>query len=243
MKGKIEGRFWIKKDGKNFLGSGRVELLKNIEKLGSISKAARAMKMSYKAAWDAVEIMNNLSEEPILEKVSGGKGGGGSRLTEYGKRLIKDFEELKKQYKDFLESLENFDKRVFGVKISARNRLLCKIEKISFENDVCTIFLTLRDSLSLTSKITVSAANELELKEGDKVIAIIKSTSIKIYDEPKYNSLKTRVTEIKHSEQHSTLTLKTQNGYTLNVLTKRCNLNIEDEIYAQIDPEDILIGV
>ena len=59
----IKGNFWIEKDNKSFLGKGRIELLKNIQRYGSISKAAKEMKMSYKAAWDAVDIINNYLKE------------------------------------------------------------------------------------------------------------------------------------------------------------------------------------
>lgn len=51
---RIRGRIWLTVAGKNMLGRGRVELLEKIGTTGSISQAARAMKMSYKAAWDAV---------------------------------------------------------------------------------------------------------------------------------------------------------------------------------------------
>lgn len=60
----LDGRLWITKDSKNFLGRGRVVLLEQIQKTGSIHAAAKAMKMSYKSAWDAVDAMNNLSDTP-----------------------------------------------------------------------------------------------------------------------------------------------------------------------------------
>ena len=239
---KIEGRFWIKKGNKNFLGAGRVELLKNIDKFGSISKAARVMKMSYKAAWDAVDIMNNLSEKPILERVSGGKGGGGSRLSEYGKKLIKDFEMLEKNYKLFLENLENFDKKIYGYKISARNRILCEIEKIECEDGICTLTLNLRNNDKLISKITDSAVEELELKKGDKVIAIIKSTSIKILDKKTSNSIRAKVANVKKGKNYSTITFETKNGYIINAISKR-EIKPKNLYYLQIAPEDILIGI
>jgi len=242
MKKKIEGRFWIKKGNKNFLGAGRVELLKNIDKFGSISKAARAMKMSYKAAWDAVDIMNNLSQKPILEKSSGGKGGGGSRLTEYGKKLIKDFEELEKNYKLFLENLENFDKKIYGYKISARNRILCEIENIECEDGICTLTLNLRNNKKLLSKITNLAVEELELKKGDKVIAIIKSTSIKILDRKSSNSIRAKVIDVKKGKNYSTITFETENEYIINAISKT-QIEPKNLYYLQIAPEDILIGV
>ena len=104
---RIKGSFWIEKDGKSFLGKGRVELLKKIHRHGSISKAAKEMKMSYKAAWDAVDIMNKLSGKKIVEKVSGGKGGGGSRLTKYGIKIIKKYESIEKEFYNALKEMES----------------------------------------------------------------------------------------------------------------------------------------
>lgn len=72
----LDGRFWLNVNGKAFLGGGRVELLKKIDEIGSIHSASKAMKMSYKAAWDTLKQMSELSKEPLLDKQIGGKGGG-----------------------------------------------------------------------------------------------------------------------------------------------------------------------
>jgi len=102
----LKGNIWIKKKGKNFIGKGRVELLSSIGKTGSIAKAARNMGMSYKAAWDAVDIMNKLSSKPLVVKKSGGKGGGGSTLTRAGNELINKFREIEKKNRKFLSEIE-----------------------------------------------------------------------------------------------------------------------------------------
>jgi len=101
----IKLNFWIDKNNKSFLGKGRIELLKLIDKYGSISKAAKEMKMSYKAAWDAIDIINSISLKPVVEKQSGGKGGGGTYLTDYGKEIIKKFEELEKDVNEFKKNM------------------------------------------------------------------------------------------------------------------------------------------
>ena len=241
MNSKIEGRFWIKKGNKNFLGAGRIELLKNIEKYGSISKAAKAMKMSYKAAWDAVDIMNNLSEKPILEKISGGKGGGGSRLTEYGKKIIKEWEKLEENYFRFLENLDSIDKKLLGFKISARNRLLCKIENIECKDGICELILSLRDGFKIKSKITQSAVEELDLKIGDEVVAIIKSTSVNIYSFKNESFLKAKVKDINIGKSNKNVVFETENGYTITAVTD-LNIDKNREYYLFIKPEDVLIG-
>ena len=102
---RLHGRLWLTLDGRNFFGRGRVELLERIRATGSIAQAARAMKMSYKAAWDAVDAMNNAWGRPLVESATGGKGGGGTQLTEDAETLIAAFRRWEKEHRRFLESL------------------------------------------------------------------------------------------------------------------------------------------
>lgn len=104
---KIFGRIWIDIDNKNFLGKGKVELLKKINEYGSIAKAAKDMKMSYKAAWDIVKEINSLSKLPIIETKIGGPDGGGSVLTPKGKQLIAAFESIEKDLNRFLKNAQS----------------------------------------------------------------------------------------------------------------------------------------
>jgi molybdate transport system regulatory protein len=97
---KADGRFWLTLDGKNFLGRGRVELLQRIRETGSISKAAKEMKMSYKAAWDAVDAMNAAWQSPLVDS-----GPAGSRLTEDAERLIAAFQEAEARHAAFMAQL------------------------------------------------------------------------------------------------------------------------------------------
>jgi len=97
---KADGRFWLTLDGRNFLGRGRVELLQRIRETGSISKAAKAMKMSYKAAWDAVDAMNSAWQSPLVDS-----GPAGSRLTEDAERLIAAFQHVEARHAAFMETL------------------------------------------------------------------------------------------------------------------------------------------
>jgi len=99
---KAQGRFWLTLEGKNFLGRGRVELLQRIGETGSISKAAKAMKMSYKAAWDAVDAMNTAWPTPLVES-----GPGGSRLTPDAQRLIASYLDAEVRHEAFLLNLAN----------------------------------------------------------------------------------------------------------------------------------------
>ena len=97
----VEVRLWIEETEGAFLGIGKIWLLENIRKTGSITNAAKEMRMSYRQSWQLVEEMNQRAESPLVEKLLGGKGGGGAKLTEAGEKAIIIFYEIEKRIKDF----------------------------------------------------------------------------------------------------------------------------------------------
>jgi len=103
----IESRIWIKTESGTFLGNGRVQLLQEIDKHGSISKAAKKMKMSYKKAWNLVDSMNKEGKEILVTAKSGGVGGGGTNLSQAGQNAIKQFKELDSLNRTFLDAQMN----------------------------------------------------------------------------------------------------------------------------------------
>lgn len=100
----VKNRIWISTQEGTFLGEGRIKLLKEIDKSGSISKAAKAMNMSYKKAWDLVNSMNKSAGEPVVLRSIGGKNGGGSAISEKGQYLIQYYTGLQKDCRLFLEN-------------------------------------------------------------------------------------------------------------------------------------------
>lgn len=100
---KIKSRIWIEGENGTFLAEGRIALLKMIIELGSISAAAKSMKMSYKKAWEIIDGMNKESKKPLVERVSGGKGGGGTIVTNEGVKAIQLFEELNTNCQKYLD--------------------------------------------------------------------------------------------------------------------------------------------
>lgn len=90
----LRGRFWIEGPEGTFLGYGRTLLLERIQAYGSISAAARSMEMSYRHAWKLVDAMNKQSKQPVVEKTTGGKGGGGAKVTKAGEQAIALFWEV-----------------------------------------------------------------------------------------------------------------------------------------------------
>jgi molybdate transport system regulatory protein len=99
----FRGRVWIDGTEGTFLGHGRVVLLERIREYGSITQAAKAMEMSYRHAWDLVDSMNKQAKNPLVELASGGKGGGGARVTEAGERAIRLFWKFSEDFQAFLE--------------------------------------------------------------------------------------------------------------------------------------------
>ena len=85
-------KLWIEKDGRLALSAYRVRLLRLIDETGSLAEAAVSMGLSYRRAWGKLrEIESNLGIKLVASE-AGGAGGGGSRLTEDGRRLIDIFE-------------------------------------------------------------------------------------------------------------------------------------------------------
>jgi len=99
----IKSRVWICSDDGTFLGEGRITLLKQIDELGSISKAAKSMKMSYKKAWELVNSMNEQSDKPLVKRTIGGTGGGGTILTSAGRKAIDVFSQINTRCKAALD--------------------------------------------------------------------------------------------------------------------------------------------
>ncbi len=100
---KAKGKVWVEKGGEVYMGWGRVELLEQIDKLGSIAAAARKMGMGYRNAWLEVEKMNRLAPKPLVIKVLGGAGGGQAILTAEGQKIINEYKELRARFQEFLE--------------------------------------------------------------------------------------------------------------------------------------------
>jgi molybdate transport system regulatory protein len=100
----VGGRVWLAKDGELYMGWGRAMLLERIEKYGSIAAAARSMRLGYRNAWLWVKAMNHLAPAPLVEKTTGGPGGRHSRLTEEGRKALREYKELRARFQAFLDA-------------------------------------------------------------------------------------------------------------------------------------------
>lgn len=83
--------------GERAFGPGKAELLEHIASEGSISKAAKAMEMSYSRAWQLVDAMNNDFKKPLVESSTGGRKGGGAVVTKTGQEVLAVFRKMEQQ--------------------------------------------------------------------------------------------------------------------------------------------------
>ena len=180
---KLEGRFWITKKGRNLAGSGRIELLKKIQKTGSILKAAKEMGMSYKAAWDSIDLMNKLSDTPLVERSPGGKNGGGTHITQEGIEFISLYEKYAKTFDKFLslmvedpDALNFMDKTKLSA--STENVFYGKVEKIEHGAVNCLIHIMTDTGLPLVASITESSAAKMDLKNDGCICALINANRL-----------------------------------------------------------------
>ena len=182
----LEASIWFQKAQNKFLGGDRIALLEKINELGSINSAAKAVGISYKTAWHLVDMVNNLSEKPLVDRVAGGKNGGGTVLTKEGKKVIEQFRVVQEEHRRFLDNLEERlgDSDLYqllrriSMKISARNVFSGTIEKITRGAVNAEVTLLISANTRITSIITNGAVDNLSLKEGLNAYAIIKSSSI-----------------------------------------------------------------
>ncbi|MBE2243660.1 MAG: LysR family transcriptional regulator, partial [Burkholderiaceae bacterium] len=103
----VDGAVWLTVGGESFGGRSRIELLRAIAEKGSITHAAKAVGISYKGAWDAIDAMNTLAGEPLVARSTGGRGGGSTRLTPRGLRLVERFGQIDAVHRRFLKLLDD----------------------------------------------------------------------------------------------------------------------------------------
>ncbi|SDQ71230.1 winged helix-turn-helix domain-containing protein [Flagellimonas zhangzhouensis] len=108
----LKMRCWIDIDGKKFFGPGRVQLLQMINEHGSLSKAAKEMKMSYRKAWAMVDDLNARGKTPFVTLHKGGVSGGGAELTPEAQQLLQAYSELTK---DLEQAIASNHEKILGL--------------------------------------------------------------------------------------------------------------------------------
>lgn len=253
---KLEGRLWITRNGKNLAGEGRIELLARIADSGSITQAAKAMGMSYKSAWDAVDAMNSAAGSPLVQRSAGGKGGGGTRLTEAGQQLIDSYRRYQQEHQLFLdrlgedrqlESLLQLMERLH-LRSSARNQLsglVLAIEPVGL-ND--RIEFRLAGGQQLHALITRASTERLGLQPGASVCALIKAPWVHVQMEPAEgsNRLQGQVRALNADTEHCEVLVELEGGEQLVAVlgeaqVQEQGLQVGQGVQLLIDAEQIIL--
>jgi len=175
-------RIWLEYQGKPVLGKGGADILQAISKLKSISKTAKELKMSYRYVWNYLGNVQKILKKPIINTFRGGKhGGGGAVLTEYGRDLLQDYRRMESYVGGLLEDEEYWE--AVGLKISARNRLRGKVQSVEKGVITAKVKVRIEEPVVITAIISKEAVEELDIKPGNQVEAVVKATEVMIAKE------------------------------------------------------------
>ncbi|MBC8723305.1 LysR family transcriptional regulator [Paraburkholderia sp. 31.1] len=182
----LGGSVWFQAGTQTLGGAARIALLAAIGETGSITSAAKAVGISYKGAWDAIDTMNNLAGEPLVVRLTGGKGGGGTTLTPRAMKLIETFRAVEREHRRFLERAgaaigEGFATdwdligRI-GVKTSARNQFYGTVSAIERGTVNDEVSLALPGGHTIVAVLTHESTEALGLAVGVAAFALIKAS-------------------------------------------------------------------
>ena len=183
-KHKPTAKIWLEYKGEPVLGRGAADILEAIKKEKSISKAAKTIGMSYRYVWNYLARMEKTLDEPTVETFKGGKsGGGGAYLTKLGKNLLKEYKRVEGYVGEILGDEEYWE--AVGLKISARNRFRGVVKEVEKGVITAKVKINIDKPIVITAIISKEAVEELDIKTGDNVEAVIKATEVMIAKERK----------------------------------------------------------
>lgn len=235
----------------------RMALLAHIAEQGSITRAAKSAGLSYKAAWDAIDELNNLAEKPLVERSVGGRGGGGAKLSVEGDRVLRLYQRLQALQAELLNSAEeSSDLALLSrlmLRTSARNQLHGRVERITRHGRNDVIDLQLAGELSVQAQITHDSSERLELEIGTDVFALIKAGWLEVLAlsaevTTGHNCLTGTVEEILDADDGpSEVRIILPSGQTLCALAdpdhlKALGFQAQSPVKVQFAPANVLIG-
>ena len=181
-KHKISCKIWLEYKGAPLLGKGGAEILETIKQVESISKTAKKAEMSYRYVWNYLAKLEKRLGEPVVTTFRGGsKGGGGPTLTELGKKLLNDYYGAECYMSQMMGDETCWED--IGLKISARNQMKGIVQSVEKGAVTAKVKIKIEVPLIVTSIISKEAVEELGVKTGDTVEAVVKATEVMIAKE------------------------------------------------------------
>jgi molybdate transport system regulatory protein len=201
----------------------RIDILRRIGQVGSISEAARGAGVSYKAAWQAIDTLSNLAGLALVERLVGGAGGGGARLTPAGLSLLDAARKMNQARVDVLDEIASTagagnlpHLAALALRTSMRNQLPCTVGKVKAHAGAMRVEVVLTDGTRLHARITRESAQLLGLKPGLAVLALCKATAVSMLagatETDGVNHLPGRVSRASRSRQGGEVALTLASG-------------------------------
>ncbi|MDP2153353.1 MAG: TOBE domain-containing protein [Methylotenera sp.] len=260
---KIVGSLSLGIDAQNLLSDKRIALLEKIGECGSITQAAKGLRLSYKGAWDAVDTMNGMFGEPLVETMTGGKGGGGTQLTVTGIRIVDTYKALLREHQRFMAAasngIENFENiyqmiRKLSVKTSARNQFFGKVTAIKQGPVNVEVELTLTGGDKIHSVITHDGLDNLSLKVGCEAWALVKASWVilvmpeAVAGVSARNKLMGKISRITQGGVNTEVLMQLDGGNSVSVIITNdsvtsLKLAVGVAVYAVFKASNVILGI
>lgn len=263
----LTGRLTLQTPLGAVLSESRIRLLEAIDRCGSLNRAAREVPLSYKAAWEALDTMNRLAPEPLVERLTGGRGGGGTRLTGYARQLVRLHRAMESSQQDILDRIgpvpDDVDAptlrgliRRLGMRSSARNQFATRVTALSERGGLVDVRLQLGDAEAaasgptLLATITPESAELLGLAPGREVWALVKAPAVRLVAPPARrpppgrNQLAGRVAQLRPGATRTAVTLDLGGGEALHAAVPAqaaAALQPGDAAWAVFDGDQVVL--
>lgn len=263
----LTGRLTLQTPLGAVLSESRIRLLEAIDRCGSLNRAAREVPLSYKAAWEALDTMNRLAPEPLVERLTGGRGGGGTRLTGYARQLVRLHRAMESSQQDILDRIgpvpDDVDAptlrgliRRLGMRSSARNQFATRVTALSERGGLVDVRLQLGDAEAaasgptLLATITPESAELLGLAPGREVWALVKAPAVRLVAPPARrpppgrNQLAGRVVQLRPGATRTAVTLDLGGGEALHAAVPAqaaAALQPGDPAWAVFDGDQVVL--
>ncbi|NVK43221.1 MAG: TOBE domain-containing protein [Oceanospirillaceae bacterium] len=251
----------LQTQGRDFINPKRIRLLEQIRREGSISRGAKAAGVSYKFAWDAVAEMNSLAGQPLVDRETGGKGGGGAHLTPYGERLLKIYTLLGQveamavaavqDERVSLDSLLSVVSRL-GLQTSARNQLFGRVERLRPDDMSHKVSVRLDNGDLIHADITERSARRLRLELDKEVLALVKAPWVRLEatdtgSDDRDNRLRGTLVGIERGTEFDEYRIELAGGESLCALVTRTGTTagpfaIGERLVARFAPDQVILA-
>jgi molybdate transport system regulatory protein len=250
----------------DLLDERRIRLLEAIGRHGSIAKAARAVPMSYRGAWDALDAMGSLTAQPLVESTVGGRQGGGTRLTPHGRRLVTLYRAVAQDYQQTLDRLSrqwhqagDTDEQAFrallkrmSLRTSARNGFVGTLVQLISDDVGAEATVQIDDATRIKALLTRDSAEALALEPGSEVHAFVKASAVLLgtgrgLHTSAANQLWGQVTRIHRGPTQADVSLDLQGGLSLAALVtdaglRQLDLRPGDEACAVFQASSVILA-